>query len=54
MVRVLILGMNISGSAFIASTSAMIRALNIAGVLIGARNRLLAIIASMRLEVIYQ
>jgi len=47
-------GMNISESEFNAITNAMIRALNTAGVSIGSRNRLLAIIASMRAEVIYQ
>jgi len=47
-------GMNISESEFNAITNAMIRALNTAGVSIGTRNRLLAIIASMRIEVIYQ
>jgi len=47
-------GMNISESEFNAITNAMIRALNTAGVSLGTRNRLLAIIASMRVEVIYQ
>jgi len=47
-------GMNISESEVNAITNAMIRALNTAGVSIGTRNRLLAIIASMRAEVIYQ
>ena len=47
-------GMNISESGFNAITNAMIRALNTAGVSIGARNRLLAIIAAMREEVIYR
>jgi hemoglobin len=47
-------GMNISESEFNAVTNAMIRALNTAGISIGTRNRLLAIIASMREEVIYQ
>jgi len=47
-------GMNISESEFNETTNALIRALNIAGVSIGTRNRLLAVIASLRAEVIYQ
>jgi hemoglobin len=47
-------GMNISEAEFNAMTDAMIRALNVAKISIGYRNRLLAIIAPMRAEVIYQ
>ena len=47
-------GMNISEAEFNAMTDAMIRALNVAKISIGNRNRLLAIIAPMRAEVIYQ
>jgi len=47
-------GMNISEAEFNAMTDAMIRALNVAKISIGDRNRLLAIIAPMRAEVIYQ
>jgi hemoglobin len=47
-------GMNISESEFNEITTAMIYALNTAGVSIGDRNRLLAIMAAMREEIIYQ
>ncbi len=47
-------GMNISESEFNAITNAMIRALDTAGISIAIRNRLLAIIAAMRADVIYQ
>jgi len=47
-------GMNITQADFTAITNALIRALDEVGVSIGDRNRLLAIIASMHAEVVYQ
>ena len=47
-------GMNITEADFNGITNALIRALDKAGVSIGDRNRLLAIIASMHSEVVYK
>ena len=46
-------GMNVSESEFNATTDALIRALNKSGALIATRNRLLAIVAPLRSEIIY-